>query len=122
MPVAAIKLELICDDFFDKRNHQLENFDWRLRYMRKLGSDKSPSQIIDYRTGRVQKHIRDYTYANSTGSRGIFAHYFLADGIYRIIDRYKINQVRRYIIQVKNGKINEISKQDADQWLKDNSV
>ena len=117
MPSAYIKLELICDDFFDKRNRQHENFDWWLHYMRKLGPDKSPTQITDYKTGEKIKFIQGHANANSTGSRGIYAHYFLQDGLYRVSDRYKINKVHHYVILVENGKYRELNQKEIEQWL-----
>lgn len=119
--ITVFKLELLCDDFFDKKNVLHNNSSWWLSYIRKLGPDKSPSCVYTY-SGKSVKCLRDYTHANQTGSKGIFAYYMLQDGIYRVVERYKINRVRRYLIIAENGKYREISERDADQWLKNISA
>jgi hypothetical protein len=107
----AIKIELIADDFFCCQNQMMrQDFKRWLRYMRKLGLDKAESAVYKITpTGKIKQNgMRDYSYANFNGSRGIFAFYFLEDGIYEIHKRYKINKVRRYLISVKQGIYEEI--------------
>jgi hypothetical protein len=118
--VITFDLELIGDDFFDWRNRQRDDFYWWLRYMRKLGSDRAPSEVREHKSKQKLPCIRDYAKANHNGSRGIIAHYFLSTGVYDVSQRYKFNRVRHYIILVENGKYREITEQEASQWLKKN--
>ena len=116
--ITVFKLELLCDDFFDKKNVLHSNSNWWLNYIRRLGPDKSPSCVSTYPDNKSVKCLRDYTHANQTGSKGIFAYYMLQDGIYQVAERYKINRVRHYLIIAENGKYREITKREADQWRK----
>ena len=123
---AVLKLEQIGDDYFHAKRHNSWSFDKQLRYMSRLGVDKSSSwaaRIIgvdsdDNLKREFLKGQRDYTEANSVGSRGIFTYYPLPDGIYEVNDRYHWCKVRRYFCRVIDAKIIEISKEEVMECLK----
>lgn len=50
---------------------------------------------------------RDYSQANSVGSRGIFIYYALKPGIYEINDRLTWKQARRYFLHVITDEFTE---------------
>ena len=60
---------------------------------------------------------RDYSFANSIGSRGIFEYFALTDGIYEVNECIRLGQARRYFIRVKKGTITEITREEVDQCL-----
>jgi len=125
---AVIRLEMIADDFYWRERRNLLSFDEWLRYMRKLGHDKSPSWVAhltldrDNPRRKFLRGVRDYSQANRCGSRGIFCYYPLKDGIYEINDRYKFNKVRHYFIHVEGESIDEITARDAIRYLRDESI
>jgi len=116
---AVIRLEMIADDYFWHVKRGLWDFKRQMVYMRRLGTDKSPSWLAkltwdgDRMKREFQHGTRDYSRANSCGSRGIFTYYPLGDGVYEVNDRYKWSKVRRYFVEVKNGEIREISMGEA---------
>jgi hypothetical protein len=118
----VIRLEQIADDFFATRSHL--RFDEWLRYMRKLGTNKEPSAIYqltlqnDKITRKFITGTRDYSQANATGSRGIFAFYPLKPGVYEVNDRYKFNRVDHYFCKITDDKITRITREEATQCLK----
>lgn len=60
-----------------------------------------------------QKAKMDYSRANRAGTRGIYANYFLSDGIYEV---YKMTSWRgrdRHFIRVRNGEAERIRKADV---------
>lgn len=121
---AVIQLELIADDYFWHSRHNTWSFDKQLRYMRRLGPDKSPSWVARLLPGMKREFLRgtrDYSRANATGSRGIFEIFVLLDGVYEINDRYHWNKVRHYYIRVDGETITEISRTEANQWLEANT-
>lgn len=63
---------------------------------------------------------RDYSRANSKGSRGVFLWFVLESGrIYEVNERASWKNSRRYFCAVDNqGCIYELDKQEVDEWLK----
>lgn len=122
---AVIKLEMIADDYFWHTRRRLWPFEKELRYMCRLGPDKSPSWVARLLPGMKRKYLqgtRDYSQANSTGSRGIFTYYVLADGIYEINDRIAWNRVKHYFVRVEGTTITEITGGEAEQWLRNHTL
>lgn len=62
---------------------------------------------------------KDYTHANRKGSRGVFVYYLLeCPRVYEV----KTTK-RRYFCTVNTtGDIIEISKEDVDEWIRENAV
>lgn len=56
---------------------------------------------------------KDYSGANSVGSRGIIAWYFLAPGIYEVNQRVNWSRWDRYFISVEDAKWRRISISEA---------
>lgn len=122
---AVLKIELIADDFFWHQKRNLYSFDQWLRYAKRFGHDKSNSWVaritgLDPKYGFKREFLqptRDYSQANSTGSRGIYAYYALPPGIYEVNHRETWKRVRRYFCKVENLEIVEISKEDVIRCL-----
>lgn len=69
----------------------------------------------------------DYSQANSTGSRGIYALYALEPGVYEINERISRKRQRRYFILVADTELHdaeywEITQEEVDEWLKENAT
>lgn len=125
---AVLKLELIGDDFFFYRRTKSKPPEQLWQMARRLGFNESPSwaariRLVNSNLKReFLRPTKDYSQANSTGSRGIFAYYVLAsNGIYEVSDRYSWKKVRRYYCRVEGTQIIEISRQEAINWLISNS-
>lgn len=56
---------------------------------------------------------KDYSLANSVGSRGVYVYYPLDPGIYEVNERLTWKRVRRYFIQVQNAEITEITREQV---------
>lgn len=63
--------------------------------------------------------IRDYSYGQDHHSRGVYFYWFLPPGVY---DTYRHiswkHDERQYIRIDDRGCIHEITKEEADSWLK----
>ena len=125
---AVLKLELFEDDFFwaQRKKAKMDPRVWEMR-MKRLGPDKSPSWVARVRgvsedglrfDRQFVNGTRDYSEANSIGSRGVFCYYPLGDGVYEVNDRYKWGKVRRYFLLVQDGQKREITKEEAIQCLR----
>jgi hypothetical protein len=56
---------------------------------------------------------RDYSRANSIGSRGVRAYYVLAAGVYEVNQRTSWHNARRYFVRVIDDQITEISRDEV---------
>jgi hypothetical protein len=61
--------------------------------------------------------VKDYSHANSIGSRGVYIHYALDPGLYEINERTDWLKARRWFGKVADGALSQISKQEAIEWL-----
>jgi hypothetical protein len=103
----------------------LEKFCSSGRYAGYMGRDKSNPWVArivgfddTYRYKReFQRGITSYQRANGTGSRGIFVHYALNNGIYEVNERVSWKNVKRYFIRVENAKITEITREELETCL-----
>lgn len=66
---------------------------------------------------RFVKGLKDYTHANSVGSRGVYMQFILTPGIYEIFDHPKRGQTRHRFARLADGKIREITRAEALTWL-----
>ena len=78
---------------------------------------------LDNRYGFVRDFVKgqkDYSQANSTGSRGIFLHYFLEPGgIYEINERKTWKRAKRYFAKiVDHHTLIEISPEEVIKCLR----
>jgi hypothetical protein len=57
---------------------------------------------------------KDYTHANSKGSRGVFVYFLVESGfVYEV----KGSRRRYFCAVLENGDIAEISKEDVEEWI-----
>jgi hypothetical protein len=64
---------------------------------------------------------RDYSRANSSGSRGIMLYYFLEPGLYEINQRITWKRTKRYFAWiVDENTLCELSREEAVEWLQVN--
>jgi hypothetical protein len=123
---AVLKLELIGDDYFAYRKFHKRTsmkYERNMYQFTKKGMRPWVARITGFDDHYVFarefiRGIKDYTFANSTGSRGIFAYYPLKPGIYEVNERISWRNHRRYFIRVENTEITEISKEEIERCLK----
>lgn len=67
---------------------------------------------------------RDYSRANSRGSRGVFLWFVLeSDRIYEVNERTSWKNSRRYFCAVDpQGCVYELDKQEVNEWLKEKEL
>ena len=122
---AVLKLEAIGDNYFAYRrfreriNPQMERHVWQ---MTKRGMRPWVARITDlddhygYQREFVEG-IRDYTYATSTGARGIYIYYALKPGLYEVNERISWQHSRRYFCRVVDDDIEEIPETEVLRCL-----
>lgn len=64
---------------------------------------------------------RDYSHANSIGSRGIFEYWALPPGIYEVNECLKLGHARRYFVRVEGTEIIEIGKEEVLECLRNDT-
>lgn len=80
------------------------------------------AEITDYCGGCFQKvflkPFKDYSTANSVGSRGIFASYFLEENkLYEVQCSLNWKKQDHYFCIIETGNIKRLSIQEAVLWL-----
>ena len=64
---------------------------------------------------------KDYSQANSVGSRGVFAYYILEENkVYEVKSPKTWKHSDRYFCTVIGGEIFELTQEEVDTWLKNN--
>jgi len=68
---------------------------------------------------RFLRGKKDYTRANSVGSRGVYVCYILESGlVYEVKERVSWGRSRRYFCRVsEGGEVIEIPEDEVTQWL-----
>lgn len=61
--------------------------------------------------------MRDWSLANSTGSRGVYEYFALTPGIYEINECIKLGVSRRYFVRADETIYHEISRYEVCQCL-----
>lgn len=65
---------------------------------------------------------KDYSEANSVGSRGVYAYYILDEGrIYEVSSPESWGKTDRYFCTVRNTELFKMSEEEVESWLKDRS-
>lgn len=115
----VLKLEQIGDDQYWAKSKGASGSQFRNR-----GPYRPPSYVavlvwdgyaIEKRPQRGQ---RDYSQANSVGSRGIYTYHLLyPDHCYEVNERITWQRSRLYWCRVENGQIIEMTYEEALQWL-----
>lgn len=63
---------------------------------------------------------KDYSEANSTGTRGVYAYYILEEGkVYEVSSPQSWRHTDRYFCTVQGGELIRLSTEEVEQWLKD---
>ena len=63
-------------------------------------------------------HKKDYSEANSTGTRGVYAYYILEDGgVYEVEEPVSWRNSDRYFCTVDRGQLLKLSGEEVDSWL-----
>lgn len=124
----VLKLEWIGDHYFHyneravHRNHVME----RQIHVRGMAREEFKPWVARItgvgKQGKLMREfvrgVRDYSEANSIGSRGIYEYFTLPPGVYEVNNRVSWSRVRRYFVRVsEEGDITEISKQEVLSWL-----
>lgn len=124
MTLYAFALEAIGDDVaYEKRMCRRHCVPW----IPKRAADyahRSPwiARLTGMGAGmRLQREFlhgrRDYSEANGSGSRGIWTHYLLEDGLYEVNEAIDWRKYRRYFLQVCDGSAREVCLQEVIQCL-----
>lgn len=103
---------------------KLEQFD-NVGYAKYMGRDKSNCWVarllgLSDKWGFKREFINgptDWRAAKTTGSRGAYRYYALADGLYEVNERKSWKHVRRYFIRVQDETITEIDREEILQCL-----
>lgn len=127
---AVLKLEIIGDNYLQRRKlieagkaprPHLKEWIRILRYGRKQFRPWV-ARITGFHNkyGFTREFIvgmRDYSDANSIGSRGVYEYFALEPGLYEVNECVKLGLARRYFIRVENTEITEISRKEVLQCL-----
>lgn len=122
-PTVTLKLEAIGDDLIDGMRHFAG-------FCRMLGVDNGESHTKGFRrpwvaeiTGldpqyRYKRAFlsgqKDYSEANSIGSRGVYVYYHLEPGrVYEVNELVTWTRTRRYFCRVEHGRIVEMGREEA---------
>lgn len=62
---------------------------------------------------------KDYTKANSVGSRGVELHFFLTDGLYEISSPVSWAKTDRYFAYIEDGELWRVTREQAQEWVND---
>jgi hypothetical protein len=60
---------------------------------------------------------KDYANSNGPGSRGIYKHYFLDDGLYEISSPQSWKETDRYFAYVESGEMWRVTREEAQLWV-----
>ena len=127
--LAVLKLEIIGDNYFaykrDLANGAAHENPRVEKYGEMMGRDRIRPWVarvtgFDKKYGfkrEFQRGQRDYSKANSIGSRGVYEYFALSDGIYEVHERLTWKRTRRYFVRVENAEIMEISCEEVERWL-----
>lgn len=61
--------------------------------------------------------VKDYTHANSVGSRGVYVFYALPPGLYEVNEPVRWRRNDRYFIQVADGRWKRITREEVERCL-----
>lgn len=62
---------------------------------------------------------KDYTHANGPGTRGVYKHYFLDDGLYEINSPQSWKSDDRYFAFIEDGEMWRVTREEAEIWVND---
>ena len=130
---AVLELELIGDSSYEtvrrlesgRLGRELQPYEITRQY--KLGNRSLRPWVArilgfeshyGFRREFVRANHKDYSRANSTGERGIYAQYILTPGVYEVQERVSWKNARRYFLRVaEDGTKEEITPDEVTGWL-----
>lgn len=127
--LTVLKLEIIGDNYYsykrDLANGEAREIPRMERYAEMMGRDKTRPWVaritgFDKKYGfkrEFQRGQRDYSKANSIGSRGVYEYFALKSGIYEVHERPTWKRTRRYFIRVEGAEIMEVSHEEVEGCL-----
>lgn len=123
--LAVLKLEIIGDNYYAAKREAPHKKRYLQRYESALGRNTSRPWVarltgLDPKYGFAREFLsgqKDYSLANSVGSRGVFVYYPLKPGVYEVNERLTWKKTRRYFIRVEDAQIEEITKDEVLAWL-----
>lgn len=126
--LAVLELELIGDNYYASKraNAETEAEAKEARYGAMMGHDKTRPWVahltgLDPKYGLRREFVRaqqkDYSRANSIGSRGVFLYFVLQPGFYEVHERQTWKRTRRYFCHVEGDKITEIDRDEVVRCL-----
>lgn len=125
---ATLKLEYIGADSADLLNAMCRQFNQAEPGLgdRFIGRPKSRPWVAEIiggsRTHPDREFVsskRDYSEANSKGSRGVYLWFLLeTDKLYQVHERVSWKNSRRYFVAVReDGEIYTLNDEEVDEWL-----
>lgn len=132
--LAVLALEIIGDNYYsykcDLANGSARENPRIEKYAEMMGHDKTRPWVarimgFDKKYGlkrEFQRGQRDYSKANSIGSRGVYEYFALKPGIYEVHERVTWKRTRRYFARVESTEIIEISREEVEEWLLKSAV
>lgn len=112
-PSVAAKAKMI-DDFFGSSFFKIPPRAW-------------VAEVPEIRGKWVERSFvrgkKDYTHANSVGSRGVYLHYFLESGkVYEVSSPQSWKSTDRYFCRITDdGQLIKLSREEAAEWLQQRS-
>lgn len=129
MSVVTLKLEAVGDNIADhlqqiRRGAELYRLPQRFRSALYMPSRRPwIAEITEWRGGRwydrsFLKGQKDFSEANSVGSRGVYVYYHLREGeIYEVHELLTWKASRRYFCTVREGQVVEMSTDEVQAAL-----
>jgi len=125
--LAVIRLEHIADDCYAYRKYAtrvnpLYERNGKVYQFTQRGLRPWVARLtgLDAKYGFAREFVhgqRDYSQANSVGSRGVYEYIPLKDGVYEVNERLTWKRTRRYFIRVQDAQITEISRDEVVECL-----
>lgn len=120
--VALLRLEIIGDDSNQRMRLWRRIFPEARQILSLAFPEPWVARItgLDDRYGLAREFVRarkDYTNANSVGSRGVFNVYWLENGLYEVEERISWRQPRRWFCRAEAGRIIRMTREEALEWL-----
>lgn len=124
--LAVLELEIIGDNYYASKRAGTEAVAKETRYAGMMGRDKTRPWVakltgLDPKFGFARQFVKaqqkDYSRANSVGSRGVYLYFVLEPGIYEVHERQTWKRTRRYFCQVEGEKITEIGRDEVVRCL-----
>jgi hypothetical protein len=128
---AVLELEAIADDLYEFQRLMRQGkvradmfsdaFQWQLvRYGNKKLKPwvaKITITIRGLQREFVRYQMKDYSHANSSGSRGVYIYYVLSDGLYEVNERVSKTRAERYFLRVEGDTKTRVPSEEILRWV-----